>query len=116
MKSNKNSIDQQLLYENHRLYVCYLLASGNRTYIGITNNLGRRIRQHNQELAGGAKYTRGRKWRVVCYVGYFATKSEAMRFEWRYKRTGKGLQGRLTGLGHMLAGKTYGLFQLIIKK
>lgn len=93
-------------------YVCYLLASGNRTYIGITNNLHRRIRQHNQEIKGGAKYTRGRQWRVVCYVGHFPTKSEAMRFEWRFKRSGRGLNGRLRGVGRMLMGKTYGLFLL----
>jgi predicted GIY-YIG superfamily endonuclease len=41
------------------IYCIYLLINNNnnKTYIGITNNINRRIRQHNNELSGGAKYT-----------------------------------------------------------
>ena len=44
-------------------YLVYLLinTSNNCTYIGMTNNLKRRIRQHNCELVGGAKYTTCKK-------------------------------------------------------
>ena len=40
-------------------YIIYLLVNSinNCTYIGITNNPDRRIRQHNKELVGGARYT-----------------------------------------------------------
>ena len=40
-------------------YIIYLLINtcNNKTYVGITNNKERRIRQHNGELVGGAKYT-----------------------------------------------------------
>lgn len=40
-------------------YVVYILinTSHNKTYVGITNNPKRRLRQHNGELVGGAKYT-----------------------------------------------------------
>ena len=31
------------------------------TYLGITNNSNRRLRQHNGEIKGGAKYTRMKK-------------------------------------------------------
>ena len=45
------------------MYSVYLLinTSNNCTYIGCTNNMTRRIRQHNGEICGGAKYTRNNK-------------------------------------------------------
>ena len=38
------------------MYNVYLLVNDkcNNTYVGITNNLERRIRQHNGEIKGGA--------------------------------------------------------------
>ncbi len=44
-------------------YVVYVLinTSNNKTYVGITNNTVRRLRQHNGELVGGAKYTTNNK-------------------------------------------------------
>jgi putative endonuclease len=70
-------------------YVCYLLISecSNRTYIGITNNLERRIEQHNGLKSGGAKYTcSGRPWKVYGFVkGFREDKSSVLKFEWRWK-------------------------------
>lgn len=46
--------------EEEQNYQIYLLQNtvNTCTYVGITNNLKRRIRQHNGELVGGAKYTK----------------------------------------------------------
>ena len=51
------------------MYFVYILSEigGNRTYIGYTVNLQRRLRQHNGEIVGGAKATRGRKWEFAGY-------------------------------------------------
>ena len=44
-------------------YILYLLInrSNNCTYVGITNNPEQRLRKHNGELVGGAKYTKMKK-------------------------------------------------------
>lgn len=44
------------------MYFVYLLrCADNSLYCGITNNLEKRLRMHNGEIKGGAKYTRGRR-------------------------------------------------------
>ena len=73
----------------NNIWVCYLLKSSvcNRTYIGATNNFKKRIRQHNGEIKGGAKYTySNRPWKPVCLVYGFKDNSHALCFEWRVKR------------------------------
>jgi len=54
-----------------------------RTYVGVTNDLKKRIRQHNGEIKGGAKSTRGRKWEYVCYISGFPNRKVALQYEWR---------------------------------
>jgi len=70
-------------------YLCYLLrsATGRRTYTGVTIDLRRRLQQHNGLLPGGARATRmDRPWTVLCATSGFASKGDALRFEWRLKR------------------------------
>lgn len=69
-------------------YNCYILISNNRnrSYIGCTNNIKKRLRQHNGEITGGAKATKtGRPWTLICYISGF-DKSHALCCEWRLKR------------------------------
>lgn len=72
-------------------YSCYLLRSCsrgflNRSYVGISNDLSQRIRRHNGEITGGAKYTAaGRPWKFVCWVRGFQTKRQALQFEYMWK-------------------------------
>ena len=64
----------------------------------MTNNLKRRIRQHNGLIRGGAKSTRSHKWTFHTIVGTFATKSEAMSFEWHWKRHRAGVINKMKRL------------------
>jgi predicted GIY-YIG superfamily endonuclease len=69
-------------------YCVYLLGclTLTRTYTGCTNNLRRRLRQHNGEISGGARSTRGQRWYVHASVHGFASAREALRFEYYSKR------------------------------
>ena len=48
--------------EGLNTWCVYLLCCADGSfYTGVTNDLLRRLRQHNGELAGGARYTQGRR-------------------------------------------------------
>lgn len=67
---------------------CYcLLSESDRTYIGATVNLPHRLRQHNGELAGGARSTHREagSWRVLRHIVGFSEKPTALSFEWYWK-------------------------------
>jgi len=53
------------------------------TYVGWTNDVARRLAQHN--AGKGARTTRGRLWQLL-HSESFATKAEAMSREWHLKR------------------------------
>ena len=87
-------------------WVVYLLRSETRprrTYCGATNNLRRRLRQHNGELCGGARATHaGRPWRLVGIARGFGTNaSAALRFEWFCKMS----RTKLIPAGSRVAGR-----------
>jgi predicted GIY-YIG superfamily endonuclease len=63
-------------------YLVYVLGNGKRTYVGCTNNFTRRLRQHNGELVGGAKATRGKgPWRAMLHITGFQSNIQALQFE-----------------------------------
>jgi len=89
---------------NHNVYILREI-NGNRTYVGYTNNLDRRIRQHNGEIKGGAKYTQGKKWEYAAYISGFPNNIIALQFEWKLKHSGikySGMKGRLESLKTIL--------------
>ena len=53
------------------------------TYVGYTNNLKRRIYLHNNNK--GAKFTRGRKWKLI-YKEKLDSKKEAISREYYIKK------------------------------
>lgn len=79
-------------------YNLYLLENtlNNRTYVGITNNLDRRIRQHNGIIKGGAKYTHNFKglgeWKYFMHISNL-TKSESLSLERSVKNTKCNMKG-----------------------
>ena len=78
---------------DNKNWVCYLIKSvdSNKTYIGATNNLVRRLNDHCglNGKSKGAKYTRGEMWYVILYVEGFTNKIECLSFEYQFKRMSK---------------------------
>ena len=53
------------------MYLVDLIKCDNLSYIGMTNDFMNRIRQHNQEIKGGAKYTKERIGESICIIDGF---------------------------------------------
>ena len=69
------------------MYYCYILRNNdekykNYTYVGCTNNPLQRIRQHNQEISGGAKYTssKGNLWEIIVLFEGFNNYKDALAY------------------------------------
>ena len=71
-------------------YYVYVLRNANKdnniTYVGYTNNLKRRLQLHN--TGKGAKFTRGRRWKII-YTEKYSTKNEAKSREYYIKKNRK---------------------------
>jgi len=81
------------------MYLVYILKSVNLSYVGMTNDFTRRFRQHNQEIKGGAKYTKKRSsWYPICIIDGFPDMKSAWQCEWRVKRGKGGPSGRINYL------------------
>lgn len=67
-------------------YVYVLLCADGSLYCGITTNLERRLKQHNGEIKGGAKYTRSRRpCRFAC-IKKAMNRSIASKLEYQFKQ------------------------------
>ena len=66
-------------------YVYMLISKSNKpvSYIGYTSNLKKRIKLHNS--GKGAKFTRGRKWKLI-YKEKFRSKNKAISREYYIKK------------------------------
>ena len=73
----------------------YCIQSGERrTYVGATKDLRRRLRQHNGEITGGAKSTKGRSWTYLFHCEGFEDWRQALSFEWHLKHVRKYRRGQ----------------------
>ena len=68
-------------------YVYLICAKNNNnqliSYVGYTNDINHRLIKHNSSK--GAKFTRGKKWKLL-YKRSFKTKKDAMRYEYLLKK------------------------------
>ena len=67
-------------------YVYLLLTKSTKkhiSYVGYTNNLINRLKKHNS--SNGAKFTKGRKWRII-YSKKYNSKSTALKEEYKLKK------------------------------
>ena len=72
-------------------YFVYLIVTNHKnnkkiSYVGYTNNLNKRLKLHNSSK--GAKFTRGKKWKLVYYKRY-DSRSKAMKNEYLLKKNYK---------------------------
>ena len=71
------------------MYYVYLLRSDampSHRYIGFTNDVGRRLAEHNSGKSNATRF--GAPWRVVTVIG-FDSRDRALAFE-RYLKSGSG--------------------------
>ena len=72
------------------IYCVYLILSKKfdkyRSYVGYTKNINNRLYLHNNSK--GAKFTRGRKWKIV-YLKKYRSKIVAMKEEYKLKKNYK---------------------------
>ena len=66
-------------------YVYVICKSDGGIYIGYSNNVERRLAEHN---SGENKSTKGHPWKLVYYEAYFSRK-DAMRRERMLKQRGQ---------------------------
>ena len=67
---------------NYFVYMLKSLGKESITYVGYTNDLKKRINLHNNNK--GAKFTRGRKWKLI-YKEKHSSKKEAISREYYIK-------------------------------
>ena len=99
-------------------HYCYILRNNNpgdlnRTYNGYTVSPKKRIRQHNQEIKGGAKYTKvwgNKSWEFCAIIKGFPDHHNALQCEWRIKHPARkkirpskynSPEGRIIGLNEI---------------
>ena len=68
---------------SYYVYMLRSLKEKTLTYVGYTSDIKKRIKLHN--LGKGAKFTRGRKWKLI-YKEKYNSKKEAISREYYIKK------------------------------
>ncbi|MED6173441.1 hypothetical protein PIB30_059437 [Stylosanthes scabra] len=65
------------IFNSNRFHITPQIQFPIKTYVGVTTNLPRRLKQHKGDPKGGAKASRaGRPWICACLICGFADWSE----------------------------------------
>ncbi len=76
-------------------YVYILRTSSNTLYIGQTNNLKKRLKEHQRKSSKSAKYTKYFSSCNLVYSETYPTRTEAMKREWQLKKWTKAAKEAL---------------------
>jgi len=69
------------------MFTVYMLRTNTNTlYIGQTNDLPKRLKEHAAKTVRSSKYMRSFKSFELVYTETFETRSEAMKREWELKQ------------------------------
>ena len=119
IKIEQLDINEDIIEPINKSHYCYILRNSyepdkNRTYNGYTVNPSKRIRQHNQEIKGGAIYTKSwgnKSWEIYVLITGFPDHHNALQCEWKIKHPAKkrtrpqkynSPSGRIQGLNEIL--------------
>ncbi len=91
------------------MFTVYILkTSSNTLYIGQTNNLNERLRQHKTKASKSAKYLKYFSSFSLVYQEKFSTREEAMKREWQLKQWSRAKKEALI-IGAIALSKTEGI-------
>ena len=87
----------QEMTEKCQWWVYFVCCADNSLYTGITTDLTRRVRQHNGELVGGARYTGARRPVGLVFAMQSDTRASAGALEYRLRKLPKAKKLALIG-------------------
>jgi len=94
--------------KGEKMHYIYIVECCDGTlYTGYTNNLGKRIKTHNEKK--GAKYTRGRIPVVLKYYEEFKCKNDALKREVEIKKLPRAKKQKLCSNGILWKFNLYSL-------
>jgi len=97
--NNQDALKQETLSKNNQAsqnwFVYLLRCADNTLYCGITTDLTKRLRQHNGEIVGGAKYTKVRQPCELVYSENHESRSDACKREYEIKQFSKHTKERM---------------------
>ncbi|MDG6778658.1 GIY-YIG nuclease family protein [Thiomicrorhabdus sp. zzn3] len=95
--------DCQAAEKTEQAWWVYLLRCSDQSlYCGITTQLDKRLRQHNGEITGGARYTQSRRPCQLVYQERAENRQAALKREYHLKQLPKAAKERLVSINNSL--------------